>query len=485
MRGDVFIPVFLIVILRVVLALNQSYDTAKDLICVEGSKSCYPKVFEPDYEWKAILPGQEIPPGLHVRMNFENGKREAKILSNSEISNNTQISIVKSEATTVEDSGIDQHHDEPEYYHEQATFSISDSNGDDIFVSHKPNPHITLDEQEEFKSTLSYVLNALTNRIKERVNNDDAESEVLKPMLAELNILGEEATDLEILLEGLRNLEDFSHEIDFGLRLAHPDILPVLLTSVKDDASEAVRSLCSRIIGSSLRNNIPALQLAIPSQAVLNLLDAFKNENDSYVRGRILFALASSIHGKYGRKEYVNSKGGQILREHFESDPLDEDFLGRCGTFVEDSFVNDMMTSSESRMEQLSDAAEHELQSEMGLWCSSFQDALASDSITRVDVRDKIFSALSAIKVKYAKYCPVKDSFRNWMADKINERNSWLEKLDKNSIEEKNSVLKIATAEITDIENDRIFLDKLAQARHVLFGNPKAARKAFSDHDEL
>ncbi|CAI5727299.1 unnamed protein product [Hyaloperonospora brassicae] len=35
-------------------------------------------------EWQELLPGQGVPPGLHVRMNLETGKREAKLLDPEE-----------------------------------------------------------------------------------------------------------------------------------------------------------------------------------------------------------------------------------------------------------------------------------------------------------------------------------------------------------------------------------------------------------------
>lgn len=36
-------------------------------------------MFVPTHEWQEIQPGQAIPPGLHVRMDFQTGKKEAKI----------------------------------------------------------------------------------------------------------------------------------------------------------------------------------------------------------------------------------------------------------------------------------------------------------------------------------------------------------------------------------------------------------------------
>ncbi|KAL3668203.1 hypothetical protein V7S43_007064 [Phytophthora oleae] len=39
-----------------------------------------PPMFEPTHEWKEILPNQVLPAGLHIRVNLQTGKKEAKLL---------------------------------------------------------------------------------------------------------------------------------------------------------------------------------------------------------------------------------------------------------------------------------------------------------------------------------------------------------------------------------------------------------------------
>ena len=47
---------------------------------VEDEEEPTVSVFEPTHEWKMVEEGQPIPPGLHVRMNMETGKKEAKLM---------------------------------------------------------------------------------------------------------------------------------------------------------------------------------------------------------------------------------------------------------------------------------------------------------------------------------------------------------------------------------------------------------------------
>ena len=48
-------------------------NTDGELICAPNNPTdCYPKIFEPTTEWQTIREGQDIPAGLHVRLNMEN-----------------------------------------------------------------------------------------------------------------------------------------------------------------------------------------------------------------------------------------------------------------------------------------------------------------------------------------------------------------------------------------------------------------------------
>ncbi|KAI9824237.1 MAG: hypothetical protein M1832_002044 [Thelocarpon impressellum] len=40
---------------------------------------CYPRVFSPTVDFQPVLEGQEIPPGLHVRLDVSTGKKEARL----------------------------------------------------------------------------------------------------------------------------------------------------------------------------------------------------------------------------------------------------------------------------------------------------------------------------------------------------------------------------------------------------------------------
>jgi nucleotide exchange factor SIL1 len=51
-----------------------------ELICpTDNAAECYPRVFQPTIDFQDIKEGQDIPPGLHIRMNINTGQKEARL----------------------------------------------------------------------------------------------------------------------------------------------------------------------------------------------------------------------------------------------------------------------------------------------------------------------------------------------------------------------------------------------------------------------
>ncbi|KAL2263377.1 hypothetical protein VTK26DRAFT_7016 [Humicola hyalothermophila] len=61
-------------------ASPPSPSTEVELIChTDNPAECYPKVFQPTDEFQVVHPDQDLPMGLHVRLNINTGQKEAKI----------------------------------------------------------------------------------------------------------------------------------------------------------------------------------------------------------------------------------------------------------------------------------------------------------------------------------------------------------------------------------------------------------------------
>ncbi|AGO10239.1 AaceriAEL340Wp [[Ashbya] aceris (nom. inval.)] len=58
---------------------SDAGDREPEIICSGGE--CYPKLFEALQDWSTIKEGQQIPPGLDIRVDFSTGERQARLPS--------------------------------------------------------------------------------------------------------------------------------------------------------------------------------------------------------------------------------------------------------------------------------------------------------------------------------------------------------------------------------------------------------------------
>ncbi|TMW63351.1 hypothetical protein Poli38472_002292 [Pythium oligandrum] len=57
-------------------------------------------------EWQEVLPGQSVPPGLHIRLNFQTGKREAKLLSEDDNDQVADPNVITREVVVNSDASV-------------------------------------------------------------------------------------------------------------------------------------------------------------------------------------------------------------------------------------------------------------------------------------------------------------------------------------------------------------------------------------------
>ncbi|KAM7222622.1 hypothetical protein V8F06_002116 [Rhypophila decipiens] len=61
-------------------APSPAADDEVELIChTDNPAECYPKIFQATDEFQIVRPDQDLPKGLHVRLNVQTGQKEAKI----------------------------------------------------------------------------------------------------------------------------------------------------------------------------------------------------------------------------------------------------------------------------------------------------------------------------------------------------------------------------------------------------------------------
>lgn len=200
-----------------------------DLIChTENPSECYPRLFEPTDDFQTVHEDQEIPPGLHIRLDVNTGKREAKINVPDELNPALEglpvdSSVVVIEQEDSEDAGSETKPQIPKGAPQYES------------VGKIKEPH---SEKQSFRDSLTVL--------KTLALND-------RPISAALDIL-----------------EDISHDIYYGLKIAEDtgavkELLCMMSSQdvFKKDADEEVvkqAGLAASIVGSSLQNNHKALE---------------------------------------------------------------------------------------------------------------------------------------------------------------------------------------------------------------------------------
>ncbi|KAI1106616.1 hypothetical protein F4804DRAFT_5818 [Jackrogersella minutella] len=81
---QIAISIFILTIIYCVSASSappsESPSAKAELIChTDNPADCYPKVFSPTEEFQVLHDDQDIPPGLHVQLDVQTGKKQAKL----------------------------------------------------------------------------------------------------------------------------------------------------------------------------------------------------------------------------------------------------------------------------------------------------------------------------------------------------------------------------------------------------------------------
>jgi len=338
---------------------------------------CYSKEFEPTDEFKEILEGQEVPSGLHYRINLETGRREAKKVDPSD---STSYDTVQVEAGHKED--------------------INYRGGDIVVVpdepvvppppSLKPNHHLTPDVWFDFKTSLS--------KIHESTNVTNA----------------------------LNSLEEASHEVEFGLKIINTKTLERLLFFITDKSQDhQVRALSAIIIGNSLQNNPHACatagEITKSDGTKLNLLATLLNvmssdETSTKLKGNVMYAVARAVRVPGGQRYIVTQNGLEILRNIYKkhSDPK---LRRKVAAFVKDEFLDQDMIDDRLREEAslesafkinrhlgLDEVAQTNLKAEMAQWCTEFKSHLEQVKHDE-DMKKEMEKTINMIQSRYPGIC--------------------------------------------------------------------------------
>ncbi|KAH6660095.1 hypothetical protein BKA67DRAFT_530211 [Truncatella angustata] len=205
-----------------------SPSAKSDVIChTDNPADCYPKVFSPTEEFQIVRDDQDLPPGLHVRMDIYSGKKEAKLYTPDADDPALEGLPVERSVVVVD----------PEVPDDTPQIPAGAPSYDSVGAVKGPQVH-----NPDFAAALDFLKN----------NAETAPSPGKHP-----------------LDDALVDLEDISHDMYYGKEIMDDEeavkSLFCLLTqrdaehSLNRDGADHWDLLASSILSSSLQNNPPAL----------------------------------------------------------------------------------------------------------------------------------------------------------------------------------------------------------------------------------
>lgn len=252
-----------------------------EMICHPGVP-CYPRLFVATDEFQPVKPDQDIPPGLHVRLDVQTGQKEARLYARTD-ENDPAHEIVLSP---------DQEEPATPPEHAPAQQAI------------KP-PKSAVGERGLFDASLAALL------------SKDVTEAALAP------------------------LADLVHEAYWGAQLASsPKAVSRLLSllSPSSSAPSPLRALSALTLGSALSNNPKALSHAATHPLAPAILGALSSESDELCQKRFLFLLGQALRDGGVRKHFLLLRGVETLLRLFLHSS--KEVQGRVAVVVEDAFLN-------------------------------------------------------------------------------------------------------------------------------------------------
>ncbi|KAL8860089.1 MAG: hypothetical protein Q9178_003353 [Gyalolechia marmorata] len=274
-------------------AATPSPKAATDLIChTNHASECYPRIFQPTENFQTVHDDQNLPPGLHVRMNLATGVKEARLNIPE-----PDEDLASSSLTIIDDSDM--------LGYKEAEEGIETSP-----ISAQEGPS----RQQPFLPA----------------QHDIAESTLFSDSASELK--NHVSQDNQNLLPALENLEDLSHSYHWGLSLAKDSQLTHKLFQLLLPSNHYLeaRSLATLVLGTAIHNNQAALTVALthfyndewsegPLEAVIL---ALLHEQSPILLNRMMFLLSSLCQDKAQLKAFLDAGGVELLIGIFDAESM-------------------------------------------------------------------------------------------------------------------------------------------------------------------
>ena len=234
--------------LLLIVTLLSSHCWSQDLILVENSDTTdeasvddindevsTDEVFVATDEWQEVKPGQRVPSGLHVRLNIETGKKEAKKL------------VVKAD-----ESGPDIITDD--HSHEALKEALKNIKAD-----------FTEDKKTQFDPSQFRSMEELKEALGEVNMNVETDVEIITKLVNQFN---SESSDLAMILE---DLEYYLHQYDNALLFVDLGGLTSIIIPSLNSSNTELRSRACQLVSGAAQSN-PRFQVSALQHGLMDTL---------------------------------------------------------------------------------------------------------------------------------------------------------------------------------------------------------------------
>lgn len=284
-----------------------SPKASTDLIChTNHASECYPRTFQPTNKFQTVRDDQNLPPGLHIRMNLATGVKEAKLNDpdpdeGSHAAGLVIIDDVPHGPPELQDQSEPQHYTPPRH----PQFDPSESS---LFAS----------SVDDLKASPSHSSTAI-------------------PALA--------------------SLEDLAHSQHWGLTLTRDSSLShILFQMLSPAASESqssleIRSAAALVLATAIHNNPAALTAALshfyndewPTGPLEAVVLALAHEQLPSLLTRMVFLLSALCQDETQLSKFVDAGGLGLLAQVFDAENAASDekdrLRGKIANFMVDRLL--------------------------------------------------------------------------------------------------------------------------------------------------
>ncbi|KAL9601397.1 MAG: hypothetical protein Q9219_002573 [cf. Caloplaca sp. 3 TL-2023] len=257
------------------------------LIChTDHGAGCYPKIFQPTEEFQSVHDDQQLPPGLHVRINIATGLKEARL----------NVPEPRGTVTTFSDLAII-------------------DNSDLLGYEAEPLEHPT--DRHEDANTQKPM----------RVPSHDVGESVIFSESADV-VKRHDPVDTSQLIAALTDLEDLSHSYQWGVTLAKDVDLShrLFLLLLPSQRSLEIRSLAALVFGTAVGNNPAALGIALshfyndewPEGPLEAVILALVHDQAPKLLNGMMFLLSALCQDKDQLERFLEADGIAILIEIYQ-----------------------------------------------------------------------------------------------------------------------------------------------------------------------